>query len=162
MSRREKINEEILNQKQHPYRGNVDNTYLNDKVFKEFVKHRDLKRVYVTKLGLKYRWSEEELDLMYEKAPDSYVSIEGKEFLYDYGLGENKVARELRDEKWHQPHHDHIIPQSWCRQEGWPEEKINHPDNIQILSKMVNECKRDYTLEEFKILAPLVLNSFKK
>ena len=64
MSRREQINEAIVNQKQNPFRGNTENTYLNDSIFKEFVKHRDLKRVYVTKLGLKYRWSDEEIQLI--------------------------------------------------------------------------------------------------
>tara|TARA_A100001011_G_scaffold398545_1_gene503409 strand:- start:2828 stop:3316 length:489 start_codon:yes stop_codon:yes gene_type:complete len=162
MSRREQINEAIVNQKQNPFRGNTENTYLNDSIFKEFVKHRDLKRVYVTKLGLKYRWSDEEIQLMYDKAPDSWKAEDGKEILFDYGLGDNKVAIEGRDEKYHQPHHDHIEPKSWCKQQGWSEEKINHPDNIQILSKIVNEMKRDYSYEEFKLLAPVVLDSFKK
>jgi hypothetical protein len=156
ISRREQINEAIVSQKANPYTGNVDNTYLNDNVFREFVKHRDLKLVYVTKLGLKYRWTKEEIQLMYDKTPDSWETASGKVINFDFGLGENKVAVDGRDEKYHQPHHDHIHPRSLGKQDGWEEARINHPNNIQITSNIQNVMKRDFTLDEWLDVAPTI------
>ena len=160
MERYELINEAIVKQKENPFKGNKDNTYLNDNVFREFVKHRDLKRVYVTKLGLKYRWSQEEIELMYEKTPDSWETASGKIYYFDFGLGENKVAVDGRDEQKHQPHHDHITSRFIAKQDGWDESEINHPNNIQIIAKIRNEMKSWYTLEEWNDIAPTITKLF--
>lgn len=156
MSRREQINEDILNQKENPFRGNKENTYLNDRVFKEFVQKRDLKLVYVTKLGLKYGWDELEIQQMYDKTPDSWFDGFKNEILFDFGLGENKIAREGKDEQWHQPHHDHIYPRTLAKRDGWSDKEINHPNNIQIIAKIQNEMKSWYTLAEWNAVAPTI------
>lgn len=43
---------------------------------------------------------------------------------------------------------DHIYPQVRCRADGWPYEKMNHIDNLQLMGRSCNAKKGDLVYDE--------------
>lgn len=157
----QKINALIEQKKQSPFRGLCEATYINDRIYSEFAKRKDLKWVKVQDLKLKYRWSNEEALMMYEKSPDGWTDALGNYRLFDYGKGENKVVVEEGDDKlFHEPQHDHIVSRAEAKKLGWTDKQINHPSNLQYISGIQNFMKRNFTKEMWLAVAPTILALF--
>jgi hypothetical protein len=159
----EKINSLIEETKRNPYRGLCESTYINDKTYKEFAKRKDLKWVKIQDLQLKYKWSDEETQIMYSKTPDGWSDGFGIYRLYDFGKGENKVVKEDGiDKLFHEPQHDHIVSRDEAKRLGWPDSQINHPDNIQYISAIQNFMKRNFTKEMWIAVSPTIDKLFQQ
>jgi hypothetical protein len=157
----EKINSLIEETKRSPYRGLCESTYINDKIYKEFAKRKDLKWVKIQDLKLKYRWTDEEAQLMYDKTPDGWTDGVGVYRFYDFGKGENKVVKEDGvDKLFHEPQHDHIVSRDEAKRLGWTEKQINHPSNLQYISAIQNFMKRNFTKEMWDAVSPTVSQLF--
>lgn len=160
MKKYEQLNESIANRQ--PYTSFDDSTYYNIDLFNEFADTRDYKRVVI--FGYyksKYRWSNEEAELMYAKCPDSWTSGTGIVRLYDWGKGENKIVAG-DDWEWHEPQLDHIVPRSRAKAMGWTEKQINHPDNFQVLPAYLNRLLSNLTDEHAEEILPLIVAQFPK
>ncbi len=159
----EKINSLIKEKKANPYRGLCEATYINDKIYGEFAKKRDLKWVKIQDLKLKYKWTREQAEIMYNKTPDGWVDSAGNYRLFDFGKGENKVVKEEGvDKLFHEPQHDHIVSRDEAKALGWTTQQINHPDNLQYISAIQNFMKRNFTKEMWEAVAPTMNSLFKK
>jgi len=157
----EKINLLIEETKRSPYRGLCESTYINDKIYKEFAKRKDLKWVKIQDLKLKYRWTDEEAQMMYDKTPDGWTDGAGVYRFYDFGKGENKVVKEDGvDKLFHEPQHDHIVSRDEAKRLGWTEKQINHPSNLQYISAIQNFMKRNFTKEMWDAVSPTVSQLF--
>ena len=157
----EKINSLIEETKRSPYRGLCESTYINDKIYKEFAKRKDLKWVKIQDLKLKYRWTDEEAQMMYDKTPDGWTDGVGVYRFYDFGKGENKVVKEDGvDKLFHEPQHDHIVSRDEAKRLGWTEKQINHPSNLQYISAIQNFMKRNFTKEMWDAVSPTVSQLF--
>jgi hypothetical protein len=88
---------------------------------------------------------------MYNKAPDEWTDGLGIVRLYDWGRGDNKIARDANRD-WHEPHLDHIVPRS--------KGGTNDPANFQVLPRKVNIILSNLTDEEAPALLPLVIAQF--
>lgn len=158
----EKINSLIEEIKRNPYRGLCESTYINDKIYKEFAKRKDLKWVKIQDLKLKYRWTDEEAQIMYDKTPDGWTDGVGVYRFYDFGKGENKVVKEDGvDKLFHEPQHDHIVSRDEAKRLGWTEKQINHPTNLQYISAIQNFMKRNFTKEMWDAVSPTVSQLFR-
>lgn len=158
MKRYDAINESIANRE--PYSSPDDGTYYNIDLFNEFCETRDYKRVAI--FGYyksKYRWTDAEAELMYQKAPDSWTSGTGIVRLYDWGKGENKIEAG-EDWEWHEPQLDHIVPKSRAKAMGWTDKQINHPDNFQVLPAYLNRLLSNLTDEHADEILPLIVGQF--
>lgn len=134
-----------------------DNTYYNMPLFEHFCENRDYK--YVAIFGyykIKYNWTDEQAQQMYDKAPDGWKDGLGVYRLYDWGKGENKIECG-KDGEWHEPQLDHITPKKKAQAMGWPQSKIDHPDNMQVLPANVNRILNDLTDEEAPAIIPIIL-----
>ena len=159
----ESINVQILEKKSNPYRGLCDSTYINESVWQDFAKHKDLKRIKVLDLKFKYKWTEQEAQMMYDKTPDGWTDGFGVYRLFDFGKGENKVVKdEGVDKLFHEPQHDHIVSRDEAKQLGWTNEQINHPSNLQYISAIQNFMKRNFTKDMWKAVSPTIEQLFKK
>jgi Txe/YoeB family toxin of Txe-Axe toxin-antitoxin module len=58
-----KINELITEVKHNPFRGLCEQTYINDSIYAEFAKRKDLKWVKIQDLRLKYKWTADETQI---------------------------------------------------------------------------------------------------
>lgn len=155
------VNKLIQEKKDNPFRGLDDSTYINESVWREFTKHRDLKRVKVLDLKYKYRWTDEQAERMYQKTPDGWTDAMGVYRLFDFGKGENKVCKEDGiDRQFHEPHHDHIVSRSEARELGWTEKQVNDPDNIQYISAIQNLMKNYFNKEQWEAVSPTILSLF--
>lgn len=158
MKRYDAINEGIANRE--PYSSPDDSTYYTTDLFNEFCETRDLKRVVI--FGYyksKYRWTDAEAELMYQKAPDSWIGGTGIIRLYDWGRGENKIDAG-EDWEWHEPQLDHIVPKSRAKAMGWTDKQINHPDNFQVLPAYLNRILSNLTDEHADEILPLIVGQF--
>jgi hypothetical protein len=159
----EQINALIEEKKHSPFRGLCEATYISDKIYSEFARRKDLKWVKIQDLKLKYRWSDAEAQLMYEKTPDGWTDGVGVHRLFDFGKGENKVVKEDGiDKLFHEPQHDHIVSRDEAKQLGWTDKEINHPNNLQYISAIQNFMKRNFTKAMWEAVSPTVGNLFKK
>ena len=144
------INESIKTRE--PYSSRDEATYYTHELFKHFCRNRDYK--YVAIFGYyknKYDWTDEQALEMYNKAPDGWTDGLGIYRLYDWGRGENKIARDsVRD--WHEPHLDHIIPRS--------KGGTNEPANFQVLPRKLNIILSNLTDDEAPALLPLLISQF--
>lgn len=157
------INALIKEKQTNPFRGLCESTYINDKIYSEFAKRKDLKWVKVQDLKLKYRWSEEETELMYKKTSDGWTDALGVYRLYDFGKGENKVVKEEGiDKLFHEPQHDHIVSRDEAKKLGWTDEEINHPNNLQYISAIQNFMKRNFTRDMWAAVSPTIAVLFKQ
>lgn len=159
----EAINAQIMEKKSNPYRGLCDATYINESVWQDFAKHKDLKRIKVLDLKFKYKWTEQEAQMMYDKTPDGWTDGSGVYRLFDFGKGENKVVKdEGVDKLFHEPQHDHIVSRDEAKQLGWTNEQINHPSNLQYISAIQNFMKRNFTKDMWEAVSPTIGQLFKK
>lgn len=155
------INAKIQYVKDNPFRGLDDATYINESVWREFTKHRDLKRIKVLDLKYKYRWSDAETKEMYDKTPDGWTDATGVYRLYDFGKGENKIVKDDGvDKLFHEPQHDHIVSKDEAKRLGWSDKQINHPSNIQFASAIQNFMKRNFTKEMWEAVSPTIIELF--
>lgn len=158
MKRYNAINESIANRE--PCTSFDDSTYYNIDLFNEFCETRDLKRVVI--FGYyksKYRWTDAEAELMYQKTPNGWHDGLGIYRVYDWGRGENKVEAG-EDWEWHEPQLDHIVPKSRAKVMGWTDKQINHPDNFQVLPAIINRILSNMTDEQAPALLPIILAQF--
>lgn len=152
------INESIANRE--PCTSFEDDTYYTSSIFRDFCKHRDLKRVAI--FGYyknKYKWTVAEAEEMYAKAPDGWIDGVGVYRLYDWGKGENKIECG-EDWEWHEPQLDHIVPRSRAKAMGWEPEQINHPSNFQVLPAFINRILSNLTDEHAPAVLPIILAQF--
>lgn len=152
------INESISNRE--PCTSFEENTYYTYELFTKFCENRDYK--YITIFGYyktKYNWTDEEAQLMYEKAPDSWTSGTGVVRLFDWGRGENKVAKG-EDWEWHDPQLDHVVPKSRAKAMGWTQKQIDHPDNMQVLPAYLNRILSNLTDEHAAEILPLIIAQY--
>jgi hypothetical protein len=157
-----KINELITNVKHNPFRGLCEQTYINDNIYSEFAKRKDLKWVKIQDLRLKYKWSAEETQMMYDKTDNGWTDGNDVYRLFDFGKGENKVVKEDGiDKLFHEPQHDHIVSRDEAKRLGWTEKQINHPSNIQYISAIQNFMKRNFTKEMWRAVSPTIEQLFK-
>lgn len=56
---------------------------------------------------------------------------------------------------------DHREPQSWCRENGWTEAQIWHPDNLSLMCKKGNADKGSRRYREDGTLEPKPMNRFR-
>ena len=146
------VNEAI--QTRQPYTSRDEGTYYTHDLFKHFCRNKDYK--YVAIFGYyksKYDWTDDEALDMYNKAPNGWTDGLGVYREYDWGRGENKIARDNdMDRDWHEPHLDHIIPRS--------KGGTNKPSNMQVLPRKLNIILSNLTDEEAPALLPLLLAQF--
>lgn len=146
------INESIATR--HLYESPDEGTYYTQKLFDEFCVHMDLKRVTI--FGFykpKYGWTDEQALEMYNKCPDGWTDGQGVYRAFDWGRGENKIARDnSTDRDWHEPHLDHIVPRS--------KGGTNEPSNFQVLPRKLNIILSNLTDEEAPALVPLLIAQF--
>jgi len=139
-----------------------ENTYYTYPLFEHFCDTRDYK--WVTIFGYyknKYDWTDEQAKQMYDKAPDGWQDGIGIYRLYDWGRGENKLVKDsTRD--WHEPHLDHIVPRSRAIEMGLTPDQINHPDNFQVLPRILNVVLSNLTDESAPAIIPLLIAQFNK
>jgi hypothetical protein len=162
MKNAKQINEAIRARK--PYRQFDDRTYINEVIWDDFCNEHKGDYKYVAIFGkykVKYHWTKEECQMMYDKSPDSWCLPNGEELLYDWGKGKNKVVSNFHDQKFHIPELDHIISRDECAQLGWTEKQTNHPSNMQVIPGKLNKMKSDLTKEEAILLIPMLLDLFK-
>jgi|AntAceMinimDraft_1070359.scaffolds.fasta_scaffold00436_41 hypothetical protein len=157
------INALIEEKKHNPFKGVCESTYINDGIYAEFAKRKDLKWIRVQDLRLLYHWSEEKTQMMYDKTVkvDGWTDGHGIYRLYDFGKGANKIVKEDGvDKLFHEAQHDHIISRDEARRLGWTEEQINHPSNIQWASAIQNFMKRNFTKEMWLAVSPTIPNLY--
>lgn len=157
------INALIEDKKKNPHKGLCESTYINDSIYADFARRRDLKWVKIQDLRLKYKWSKEETVLMYNKTADGWTDGTGVYRLFDFGKGENKVVVEDGNDKlFHEPQHDHIVSRHEAKSLGWTEKQINHPSNLQYISAIQNFMKRNFTKEMWQAVSPTIEGIFAK
>ena len=159
----EAINKLIQERKDKPFRGLCENTYINDRIHSQFSERKDLKWVKVQELKLKYQWTDAEAEEMYNKTPDGWTDAFGHYRLFDFGKGENKVVKEYNEDRaLHEPQHDHIVSRSEAKKLGWTNKQINHPSNIQFISAIQNQMKRDWNKDMWAAVATTIGDLFPK
>lgn len=147
---REEINDAIKNRKLCTYVD--DSTYVNLSGYKFASEYQDdpdmlfmLKIMFV--YAPKYKWNTEEAkQFIRDNLADSRGYYIGSDwYLYDWGMGENKVTND-----WlHFPHLDHID----AKAKGG----TNKPENMRIVSHNINQCKNVIT-EDVERYAVIVDN----
>ena len=96
---------------------------------------------------------------MYNKIPDGWIDGLGVYRLYDWGKGDNKIKCG-EDWEWHEPQLDHIVPKSRAKLMGWALERINHPDNFQVLPALINRILSNLTDEMAPAILPILVAQF--
>lgn len=151
------INKLITDRKMNPYEGLCESTYIDVYHYREFAKRRDLKWLWVQSLKRQYKWDEDTALILYNKTPDGWYDAHGIYRLFDFGRGKNKTVNQHNNDKlFHEPHHDHIISRFVAAQLGWSEQQVNHPDNLQIISKIQNQVKGQLTAEQAIAVLPTI------
>ena len=91
----EVVNKLIQEKKDNPFRGLDDATYINENVWRDFAKHRDLKRIKVLDLKYKYRWTDEQVERMYAKTADGWTDANGTYRLFDFGKAKIRFVKKM-------------------------------------------------------------------
>ena len=120
------------------YRHYDANTYLRSDLFVEFMKRKDLKRIWAISMGQKWGCDPEAL---LAKCPDRCPIFDTP---LDYGLGKNTIVRNVAGENndWFRPSVDHIV----ARSNGGSSDDVN---NMVVISLRANTLKNNLeTLKE--------------
>jgi hypothetical protein len=97
---------------------------------------------------------------MYDKCPDTWVDYVGVERKFDWGKGENQVVTDRHDQDWHIPELDHIVSQDEGIRLGWSRERIDAPENMQVLPRILNRMLSNITDDEAQAIIPLIVAQF--
>lgn len=113
-------------------------TYLRNELYMEFLKRKDLKRIWAVSMSQKWACDP---DALYIKCPDHCPIFNTP---LDYGLGKNTVFRNIAGENndWFRPSVDHVI----ARSKGG---SVSDVANLVVISLRANTLKSNLsTLEE--------------
>ena len=112
------------------------NTYLRSDLFIEFIKLKDLKRIWAINMSQKWGCDAEAL---WKKCPDRCPIFDTP---LDYGLGKNTVVRNIAGENndWFRPSVDHIV----ARSNGGSSSDVN---NMVVNSLRANTMKSNLETE---------------
>lgn len=113
-------------------------TYLRNELYMEFLKRKDLKRIWAVSMSQKWACDP---DALYIKCPDRCPIFNTP---LDYGLGKNTVFRNIAGENndWFRPSVDHVV----ARSKGG---SVSDVANLVVISLRANTLKSNLsTLEE--------------
>ena len=112
------------------------NTYLRSDLFIEFMKLKDLKRIW--SINMSQKWGCD-ADSLWKKCPDRCPIFDTP---LDYGLGKNTVVRNIAGENndWFRPSVDHIV----ARSNGGSSNDVN---NMVVISLRANTMKSNLETE---------------
>jgi hypothetical protein len=112
------------------------NTYLRSDLFIEFMKLKDLKRIW--SINMSQKWGCD-ADALWKKCPDRCPIFDTP---LDYGLGKNTVVRNIAGENndWFRPSVDHIV----ARSNGGSSNDVN---NMVVISLRANTMKSNLETE---------------
>jgi hypothetical protein len=114
------------------------NTYLRSDLFVDFMKKKDLKRIWAISMSQKWGC---DADALHAKCPDRCPIFNTP---LDYGLGKNTIVRNVSGENndYFRPSVDHIV----ARSNGGSSSDVN---NMIVISLRANTLKNNMeTLEE--------------
>ena len=112
------------------------NTYLRSDLFIEFMKLKDLKRIW--SINMSQKWGCD-ANALWKKCPDRCPIFDTP---LDYGLGKNTVVRNIAGENndWFRPSVDHIV----ARSNGGSSNDVN---NMVVISLRANTMKSNLETE---------------
>jgi hypothetical protein len=161
MKNYQKLNEAICKRK--PHRHFDENTYFTNKLYEDFCLNRKGDYKYLAIFGpyrVKYKWTPQQCQEMYNKCPDTWTDYLGIVRHFDWGKGENQVVTNRHDQDWHIPELDHVVSKDEGARLGWSQKQIDDPGNMQVLPRIINRMLSNITDEEAQAIIPLIVNQF--